>query len=301
MSHIQDKPNQHYVQQKYLEPWLVDGMIACLRERKKLFTTNTRNIASQRYFYNLNNLTLSDCKLIRKIFIEPQKDIELQKMLEDWIIPFENLLFIIKNERTADTELMLKNLLEEVYCTVESIGSPGLQKISAGDLSIVTEQSDEFFCFITYLCFQFYRTKNMKTSVEKSLSEYAYLFNNFDSAFNLMVFVIATLFGYTLTNLILNEEDKCYILKNESTIPFITGDQPVINTHAMDNIEPSELSLYYPLNLTKALLINKDLLENNKCSDDIVSSYNNLIVNNSNELLFANSESWLLPYKISSN
>ncbi len=33
---MNDKKNQHYVWQKYLEPWTRDNKIACLRSKKKL-------------------------------------------------------------------------------------------------------------------------------------------------------------------------------------------------------------------------------------------------------------------------
>jgi len=306
---MENKPNQHYVWQKYLEPWKKDGKIVCLRNKKNIIQSTPRNIASQRYFYNINSLTLNDCKWIRSIFIDGVPE-AMKSLLEGWIIPFEDFLKLYnsatKYEKMRDSiktykELAFKNILEEVHMKIESAGMPGLYKIQAGNVSFISEckdESKEADDFILYLCFQYLRTKKMKQNVKESLGKDASIFTNFDNAFNLIVPILATRLMDNLISSIKSKEFQCYLLENTSEIPFITGDQPLINIHASldNNVETSNLAFYYPLSPTMSLLITKEQICNNKCSIEKVKEYNDMIERQSLELIFAKDESTLHPY-----
>ncbi|SQB92165.1 Uncharacterised protein [Clostridium tetanomorphum] len=88
------------------------------------------------------------------------------------------------------------------------------------------------------------------------------------------------------------------VWENDSKIPFITGDQPVINIHAslIKHVETTDLALYYPLSPTMSLLITKEQLCNTKCSIERVKEYNDMVERQSLELIFANDELALHPY-----
>lgn len=306
---MENKPNQHYVWQKYLEPWVKDGKIICLRNKKDIIQTNPRNIASERYFYKINNLTQNDCKLIRKIFIDNKPE-PMNSVLEGWVRPveafFEFYNNYVKNEEVKDNiedykELALKNLLENLHMEIESGGMAGLCKMQLGDLSFISEcddEDEEDVDFILYLSFQYFRTKKIKQSVKESLGENSSLFTDFDDVFNLIAPIFSTSFGNSIFNLIKSKELYCYLIKNTTEISFITGDQPVINIHANfeKNVETSELALYYPLSPALSLLITKDKNYNIECSIEKVKEYNDMIERQSLALIFANDESALHQY-----
>lgn len=307
---MENKPNQHYVWQKYLEPWGKDGQIVCLRNKKNILRSNPRNVASQRYFYKINSLTLNDCKLIHSLFISNKPE-PMKNVLEGWIKPVEEFFQIydsaakhgkVEHSVEASIELELKNLLEELHTEIESAGMSGLCKVQSGDVSFLSECKDASLeddaDFIMYLCFQYFRTKKMKQNVKDGLGEYALMFTNFDNAFNLFVPILSTLLGHSLFNLIKSKDLYCYLLENASEIPFITGDQPIINIHASLNKydESTDLALYYPLSPTVSLLITKEQIWNIKCSIERVKEYNDMVERQSLELIFANDESALHPY-----
>lgn len=305
---IENKPNQHYVWQKYLEPWKKGNKIAWLRNKKDIIESNSRNVASERYFYDINGVTLNDCTLIKQIFISKQIG-PIKSLLEDWIKPIETFLLlynVVPNEREIKSliEIQLKNLLEELHTQIESDGMSGLCKIQSGDVTFLSKDDDLYeeddIGFIIYLCFQYFRTKKNKSNVKEGLGEYTRLFNDFDNAFNLIALILSTRLGYTLLNHIKNKVFHCYLLENDSEIPFITGDQPVINTHASSNVyeEVNELELYYPITPGMSLLITKDQIENKKCCVKKVQEYNKLIVRQSHEIIFANDAIFLHPYII---
>lgn len=304
---MNNKKNQHYVWQKYLEPWTKDNKILCLRNKKDIINPNTRNIASEHHFYKINNITYNDCQLIRGIFID-RKHEPLKTLLEGWILPVEKVLIeydkLVKGERVIEDiekhkDLLFKNVLEELHTDVESGGTNGLNKIHSGDLSFITtsDYDDETdINFITYLSFQYFRTKKIKQSVKQSLGEDISLFNNFDDAFNLIVPILSTSFGYTIYNKIKQNELYCYFIKNNTALMFITGDQPVINTKAKFSSETKELELYYPLEPSKALIITEEKNFNTEWSIEKVKEYNDKIEQQSLELIFANDKEVLKQY-----
>lgn len=306
---MENKPNQHYVWQKYLEPWVSDRKIVCLRSKKSIIKSNPRNVASQRYFYKIDSLTLKDCKLIHAIFIGRQPE-PMKSLLEGFIRPIEKFLQFydsvfrcgnVNHYMKEAKELAFKNLLEEVHMRVENAGMSGLHKIQSGNVSFLLEDKDESKeaeDFILYLCFQYFRTKKIKENVKKGLGKEALIFTDFDSAFNLIVLILSTRLMDNLINRIENKEFNCYLLENISEIPFITGDQPVINTYARldENIEISDLEFYYPISPIKSLLITKEQICDNKCSIEKVKKYNDMIESQSLEFIFANDEFALHSY-----
>lgn len=306
---MDNKVNQHYVWQKYLEPWTIDNKLTCLRNKKDIFCPNPRNIASQRYFYRINGISENDCNLIRKIFIERTVE-PMRSILERWILPIEDLLKVMKNVDAEvavkialkeETDLYLKNILENLHMKIENDGITGLLKLQAGQISFLLENGEdqtEDVDFISYLSFQYFRTKKMKQSVKEACGQYESLFNDFDSAFNVIVLIFSTLFGYNIYERIKGKEFKCYLLRNFSDIAFITGDQPVINLHANFDAkqETTSLSLYYPLSPIISLLITRDQVDDVKCSIEKVKEYNDMIACQSLELIFANNDHALEPY-----
>ena len=89
---------------------------------------------------------------------------------------------------------------------------------------------------------------------------------NIDKTWNVISHILATNLGYML--FIQRDKIHCILLKNTTSIPFITGDQPVINTYAirepMKFLEKNELELYYPIKPNLSLLLTlKEEMKNN--------------------------------------
>ena len=301
---MQNKPNQHYVWQKYLEPWLKDGKIICLRNKRDMIQTNPRNIASERYFYTINSLSLDDCRLIRLLFIDRSPEY-MKNVLNGWIEPVEKLLLLHdsylgsgeKNPIEEHKEQFLNNVLEELHMNIESSGLPGLREAQSGNLSFLSDPDEKGVNFLLYLSFQYFRTKRIKQSVKKSLGDNVSRFTDFDAAFNMIALIVSTLFGNSLHNMVESNEFSCYFIKNSTGTAFITGDQPVVNIHAAVWDETLEVALYYPLSPTTALLLTKEKDCIVECSVEKVKEYNDLIEQQSLELMFAGDESDLHPYK----
>jgi hypothetical protein len=303
---MQNKPNQHYVWQKYLEPWLKDDKITCLRNKNVIITTNPRNIASGRFFYTLNGVTSDDCRLIRQLFVDRSPE-HMKDVLLGWIEPIQTLLLFEnvlegaqKGTFTKEKKQLLNNILEGLHSSIENGGFLGLCEAQAGNLSFLYDENimdEKGVNFLLYLSFQYFRTKRMKQSVKKSLGDDVSRFADFDASFNMIALIVSTIFGNSLCNMVKSNEFSFYIIKNSTVVAFITGDQPVVNIHAVLSGEPTEdLALYYPLSPTTALLVTREKDCITECSVEKVKEYNALIEQQSLELVFADDEALLHPY-----
>lgn len=94
------------------------------------------------------------------------------------------------------------------------------------------------------------------------------------------------------------------LVDNDTGTPFLTGDQPIINLqHTHAGKPPEKFELYYPLSPTKAMFF---VESSNKRGDFpfsavSVNNYNMMIVKNSHEQVFSNSEQYLRNIDMAGN
>ena len=88
------KRKQHYVWRRYLKSWAMDEKIFCLSDGK-IFRTNLENVAQERYFYKLRELSKEDVAFIRSLLIEGSHPI-LADINEGWLGIF-NIIFRYNN------------------------------------------------------------------------------------------------------------------------------------------------------------------------------------------------------------
>ena len=92
------------------------------------------------------------------------------------------------------------------------------------------------------------------------------------------------------------DQFKIVLLDNPTEIPFITGDQPIINIHATfrAGVLPERLELFYPLSPQRAMaLVEVGTERQSVLSVNEVQQFNEMIVWNSHEQVFSNSGEYL--------
>src|SRR5690348_9234011 len=102
---------QHYVWQKYLEPWEREGKLWCRRGDGSPFNTGTVNVAVERDFYALRNITEGDLEFVQKFAIEPIRNETLRSMNRGWIDTFERIFKVdgyTRNHPKSTPELITK-------------------------------------------------------------------------------------------------------------------------------------------------------------------------------------------------
>lgn len=315
---MQKKVQQHYVWEHYLTSWNYNGShVFCYRnDKKSIFPINPEKIAKEREFYKLKDVNANEIVFLEKIFISAVGDSELRHMNRKWIDVFTYIFKFkeelhskgIKDEKLNTViDVMINNLEEDLHTKIEEKAIPILASLTDGKLSIkdnkakTTDYNETMGDFILFLTTQYFRTKKLRMNYFKVLQTLPEIKNmNPENVWNILSHILASNLGNTLYAT--RNEYKWSILITDSHVPFITGDQPVINTfgnysaaNSLDNnLDEEKFELYYPLTPSKALLVSQtqyiDESDIVKIDEEEVKRYNGLIFNACEKQVFSNNK-----------
>jgi hypothetical protein len=199
--------------------------------------------------------------------------------------------------------------LETLYINVEEDYHSSIENDSIRFLDSLAEEKTDFFGesksnaeFNLYLTTQYFRTKNIQEDYVNRAARFPEQVESLKRSWSVLRFIFAHIMAMDLSNKI--NKTSLLLLQNKSDIPFITGDQPVINTratyHSVINDLPEELVLYCPISPTIAILIDPKRNEYStgkyQVTKEEATFYNNLISQASHQELFAQDRSHLEPY-----
>lgn len=249
--------NQHYVWQHYLRAWCMPKKIWCKRtDRPEPFNTTPRNVGAERFFYEFHELTLDDLTYLDTL-ISRSNDDGLRKLNRGWIDSFQKTFAIRKRldgfEVEPEIRIELESKLREVEKTMgESFHSgtedraiPLLNALRQGDVSFYTEEKASM-TFIDYIAHQYFRTAKIRNAMLAIPNPLPHEMNR---TWPVEAFIYATNLASSFVRQ--RREYQIVLLQNKSEIPFITGDQPVIN---LLGVEVEEVDLYYPLKPDLAMI-----------------------------------------------
>lgn len=281
-----------------------EGNIAC---------NSVRAIAAEKDFYQISHLNAFHIEAIKafsslspiglqKLHIALLKDfVKIQKLGNYYINAG------IKNDEIERAIYAMKcNLLENLHSSQENEAREVIESLANRNLE--TLSSDEnTIKFINFFGHQISRTKTFKdtvltallkadneagTSLAKNLSD-CWWFISYMLGMNIGADLYAT-----------RKIDNHCILLNDTVIPFITSDQPIINVHTSlqeDKISPPDdehCDFYYPITPSVAYMINKsDRFQRgiNHVSADVVNELNIKLARKANVYIVSNSEDSLKP------
>jgi hypothetical protein len=290
------KKLQHYVFQAYLKPWSNNEQIYCLREGK-IFPSNLRGVACERFFYALQDLTPDEVKLIEETLIDKSSE-PLRRHQKYFLDLCLGLLKIKKNVLnhpdsgfTSVVEELVTNAREDYHQIVEDDLLPFLNLMLEGNTDFYLENA-QAAKFLYALSVQFTRTKQVRETAAQQIGS---TFNGCD--IRRVISVISDIIAMGIgQSLYIDKDQFKLILIDSDTDPFIASDQPIINLHAtFDGKPPGKLEFFYPLSPHKAMLLVE--ASSKKVSSLVsavsVNNYNILIAQNSHEQVFSNSEEYL--------
>ena len=256
------KRKQHYVWRKYLKAWACSDLIWCCREGK-IFRSNLVNIGQVRDFYRLKELSSEDIASIERLAIDPTKS-HLRGLARGWLDSLGGVFKIKRmiGEMGIDVpgidvtiEEIINNAEEELHAGIESRAAGYIDSILDGDIGFYqTEQGRIDFTY--YLCVQYFRTRKIQESILARFSANKSV--NMDNIW----YVLRHIYAANSAWVLFAETDRfrMHLIRNLSDVPLITGDQPVVNTYAVDRlgVEPvKDLELYYPVSPALAVLISE--------------------------------------------
>ncbi len=298
------KKRQHYVWRNYLRSWAdkKDHIWACKKDDSKILHTNLMNVAQEGYFYSISELADNEIQFIRS-YIDNKTPLVVRPLcldfLKAFISPYQcGALLTSKGASQSDIESTIRsmeiNIFEEIHCMFEKYGEKIINCHSVENLQNM--QDEDWDEALTYMMFQYTRTKKMKISVVSGLKEDSEQWAKFvNKVYPLMGSILAITIGRHLS---IDTSIKIKLLENKSSVHFVTSDQPIMNfvgDISDDEGYAKQLELYYPLNPQNALYIHfrndqteKVVAEN--INEEQVKLYNQKMIENSHLWVFADSK-----------
>ncbi|WP_320657485.1 DUF4238 domain-containing protein [Aeromonas veronii] len=295
--HKKRKTKQHFVWRNYLRAWANNETIYCLMDNK-IFKPNLMNIGQERYFYKLKELRTNEIEFLRALIEQDDRRI-IRKLNGGWV-DFFNKIFVIKKqlgeckisipEVDEIIDLTIHNLEEDFHGKIEADAIKFLEMLYKKDLSF-SDDEEQLIEFLFFICQQYFRTQNISDKIREELC----LFQDFniDAMWSVLRHICATNVGI---HLYLNRVNiRPVLIENHSNMPFITSDQPIINTCAIElhlGETATGIELYYPLTPTLSLLLTDDpkKIKKGVCIADEhdVVMYNKYIYIKSGKQVYAN-------------
>lgn len=248
------KLQHHHVWRHYLSPWGVDGQIWCLQDRR-VYSTGTRRIAVEKRFYKLEDLTPAKVALVRGLirkgngYARDSQEAFMDKLLS----PFRRVQSSLLSQEDRDkvqkaVDDYASQVIEDYHTRIEGRAIPFLDDALNGDLRFY--EDERCIPFLHFLATQYMRTKGIKERVLQDSKSIL----NIDSG-GVWV-VLSLIFAENLGASLYAErhQRKLALIRNDTAVPFVTGDQPAINIHGERfGQPPGRLSIYYPISPRLAL------------------------------------------------
>lgn len=298
MKAFEKKIKHHYVWAHYLRDWTSDGKnIHYITRKENIACDSIRGLGFEKNFYKIGTLKESDKEIIQLIIKNCNDTLkEVHWNFSEHIFDaqkfYSTISPLIIDAFSVDfNELMSSNLFENYLSEQESSAVDVLKHLRNGNIEYVKNKKIYYdLCY--FLGYQFSRTKKMKTTLTHSLpysenmSEVQKRLSDFyERNWWFMCSFIATNLSYDMS---LNVEKKVIIIENNTSINFITSDQPVINLNP-DGHMSEYIDYYYPLSCRRALLIltsKKNYFDYQNLSADDVDMINSKVAENSGETIF---------------
>ena len=284
------KRRHHHVWQLYLRPWTSGGAIWCL-QNGRAFSTGTRDIAVEKDFYKFHRLTTADENFLQLMVAksDPAAQRSFRALQDMLMYPFRMIDAIPGANKNKLIEKQVEeyasNVLEDLHSQVEARFIPLLNSALGGDVSFYGDE--RCIAFLDYLTKQYMRTKGIQeraTAVRIPVEDV-----DIRRIWSILSFMLAQNIGGSLFNE--RKRRQLVLLKNATDVPFITGDQPVVNLQAKVS-QTNSLTLFYPLSPTISLWLGE---VDEKCqfpadglTKEHVVSLNRKMAQASHQQIFAN-------------
>jgi Protein of unknown function (DUF4238) len=252
------KSRQHHVWQQYLRAWSEGGKIYCL-QNNRIFHTGTPVLGITTDFYKLQSLTEADLPLLKFLFTldkaHPIARKHHEMVLQNILAP---MLFVQQNREKLNnmslTEEILDthntNAVDNQHTVIEKSFFPLLVRSLDGDLSWY-DNNEDCIAFCNFVAAQQLRTRGVKERTMNGLKEH--LGVDVSRIWD----ILALIYGFNVGCSLFLERKKRKLIaaRNDTVVPFITSDQPVVNLRGNGEAPPESLSIYYPISPRLALYL----------------------------------------------
>lgn len=267
--YLQVKKKHHYIWSHYLKQWAVNKNVFYLTKNGKIASDSVKGLAYEDGFYKIHPLSKQDVDYILaciRVFPSPY----LRYLHIRYLSQFVQLSHIYESLNESDeSDLRLKkiieqNSLENLYTNFEGEILKIHQALINGTPSIL-QNNHSMLKFCIYIGHQMTRTKAfrdrtigvIRTHFSEDLKTYIdlhnrnYWFISYMLGFNIGIDLFRT-----------RASDVHIFITNNTSVPFITSDSPIINIHkCLKNKAPLEAPTYadffFPISPKYAYMINQ--------------------------------------------
>jgi hypothetical protein len=256
-AHSVKKSRQHHVWQQYLRAWATGGRIFCL-QGGRLFATGTAVLAMETDFYKVETLTDEDLDLIKLLAFHDKQHPRLRESNERYLRYVLTPAILSKRytetRRNAELQELLDtyntNVVDQHHTILESSFVPLLAQSLREDISWY-ENGVNRIAFFTFIAAQNLRTRRVKSETIARLRDEMGL--DMSRIWNILAVILAFNAGFSMYAE--PHRRPLTLVRNETAIPFITGDQPLTNLAGGGETAPEFLAFYYPLSPRLALYL----------------------------------------------
>ncbi|MGC2229863.1 MAG: DUF4238 domain-containing protein, partial [Candidatus Acidiferrum sp.] len=190
-------------------------------------------------------------------------------------------------------DVAISNLNEDYHASIERRFWTYLELIKRCDFSFYEDltKATEFFHGLSV---QYMRTKAVK---RRALQKTNVLFDDVGRVWDVLSHILAVEMGRSFFSD--RRNFQILALDNDTRVPFITSDQPIINmlSDPRDFKAPERVELYYPLSPTQAMLYLEKSTPtagiSREVSIDDAHRYNRMMLDHCGLRVFSNSEEYL--------
>lgn len=257
---------QHYVWRKYLRAWSTsnDLIYSLIIINNKVVRVNLMGAAQSNYFYRMRELPSEQIDFIRNyISIIPNVLQGLALDLLDCYKSFSELSFQYRTNPTSmahitNIDAQLRDIeiqtFEKIHGTIVLFGNDLIECKTIDSLESIVNDDLKFNRVMVFLCIQYSRTNAMKVRFEDSMKERPTVYSVVENAWPLLSLIS----GFHICHSLIQNNPSFYFVENPTAIPFITGDQPLINSVG-DDVDldgfAKDLVFYYPISPKSAIII----------------------------------------------
>ncbi|WP_050470289.1 DUF4238 domain-containing protein [Herbaspirillum chlorophenolicum] len=262
------KKRHHHVWAHYLARW-GNGTknVFYTTSTGKTICDSVRSFASDDYFYKATKLDTLHVRVIQTISRNSPE--HLQRMHMSLLSHFleaqdAEALYRMSSVTSHEVEhsilAMSCNTLENLHTDHEIRARPILDGMATGSLDVL-QSEESMIAFLAFFGQQVFRTKALRDNALRALSrsttqerlyadamEHAWWFISYMSGTNL---------GFSLYND--RHASRHALLINDTSVPFITSDQPIVNVHeCVSETEfspPKYADFYYPISPRVAFVV----------------------------------------------
>lgn len=293
---------QHYVWRNYLKAWTKnDKIFSYNKYQKKVFPSSLMKVAQQNYFNRFYTISGNEKKFLEYSCHDLKGPIK--EYLND-IVTLADIFTGIKNInlqlgfQNKELDALEKNGYESLHTEMESCGNKLIMCRKFEDIKFFDDDLSKFEA-LTFLCYQYFRTKNLRDRQIET-------FKNDNLDINKIFSPLAIINATKVSQNICFDSSIRYIFLEkspDSDLSFITGDQPVINL--VGNITDDEgfttdLIFYYPISPNHAIKISFDnsgeKYQHQILNRDEIHFFNYKIRDEYNEFIFSDSQLILENY-----